>query len=383
MDSFYQALDGFSNTAEIVDDHHYKPVPDDWLISVVDVRGSTEAIKAGRYRDINFMGAAAITSHLNLISRDLPFMFGGDGAVLLIKESMSDAATKVLQSLSCHAKEVFDLELHTGLVPVRTIRAMGRDVKMAKYLSGESPPQAMFKGGGVSLAESLVKASDHYRVAATCVFSKEDVFAGLSCRWKPVPSSTGVTLSVLVQPLALDDEKTVKQVITEFERILGQPLSNLNPINMQQARYEPFFKNLKRQLSISDVGVSKVFLMALFEVVITVPLFRFGCYKYFSRLKNYMETIPTHCDFHKYDDTLRMVINCSDQEHKALANYLEQHHEQGQLVFGISASDAAQMTCHVESLADGEHLHFIDGSDGGYAMAAQGLKKQLLAVDQA
>jgi len=25
----------------------------------------------------------------------------------------------------------------------------------------------------------------------------------------------------------------------------------------------------------------------------------------------------------------------------------------------------------------GNHIHFVDGSDGGYAMAAKGLKKQL------
>lgn len=35
------------------------------------------------------------------------------------------------------------------------------------------------------------------------------------------------------------------------------------------------------------------------------------------------------------------------------------------------------MTCYVESLGNGEHLHFIDGSNGGYALASIHLKQQM------
>ena len=35
------------------------------------------------------------------------------------------------------------------------------------------------------------------------------------------------------------------------------------------------------------------------------------------------------------------------------------------------------MTCVVPSYKDGTHIHFIDGGDGGYAMAAKQLKAQL------
>jgi hypothetical protein len=42
--------------------------------------------------------------------------------------------------------------------------------------------------------------------------------------------------------------------------------------------------------------------------------------------------------------------------------------------FGTHRSTEAVMTCLVFSAVDNNHLHFIDGSHGGYAMAAKQMK---------
>jgi len=41
------------------------------------------------------------------------------------------------------------------------------------------------------------------------------------------------------------------------------------------------------------------------------------------------------------------------------------------------------MTCLVFSLEQSRHVHFIDGADGGYALAAVQLKAQLQALADA
>lgn len=40
-------------------------------------------------------------------------------------------------------------------------------------------------------------------------------------------------------------------------------------------------------------------------------------------------------------------------------------------------ADTALMTCLVFNLRKSEHVHFVDGGDGGFAIAAKQLKTQL------
>lgn len=51
-------------------------------------------------------------------------------------------------------------------------------------------------------------------------------------------------------------------------------------------------------------------------------------------------------------------------------------------MYGLHQSDSALMTCSLFSLEESEHIHFIDGSDGGYALAARQLKQQLAEIEK-
>ncbi|MEO1143394.1 MAG: DUF3095 family protein [Pseudomonadota bacterium] len=46
----------------------------------------------------------------------------------------------------------------------------------------------------------------------------------------------------------------------------------------------------------------------------------------------------------------------------------------GKIIYGIHLQDEALITCVVPSIHQGDHVHFIDGSDGGYAQAAKKMK---------
>jgi hypothetical protein len=92
----------------------------------------------------------------------------------------------------------------------------------------------------------------------------------------------------------------------------------------------------------------------------------------------YTRELIDNSDFRKFDDALRMVLDCTP----ALADEIEQHlaacAAKGIVRFGTHRQHAAMMTCFTPSPTRSNHVHFIDGAMGGYAMAASVLKESAL-----
>ena len=126
MTTFYAVIPPIERITDITDLDHYYDVPADWHIALTDVKGSTKAIEGGRYKDVNAVAAASITSLLNAAGReDIPFLFGGDGATVLIPEAVLPAARDALIGTQRLAKEQFNLELRVGIVPVSDVLREG------------------------------------------------------------------------------------------------------------------------------------------------------------------------------------------------------------------------------------------------------------------
>jgi hypothetical protein len=100
------------------------------------------------------------------------------------------------------------------------------------------------------------------------------------------------------------------------------------------------------------------------------------------RWDHYIEKLVATSDFRKYDDTLRMVIAGTAAQRADLTSYLEEEYRAGRLAYGVHVTDRALVTCVVFERM-GRQVHFVDGADGGYAMAARKLKKRLRAVQAA
>ncbi len=97
---FYNGLAPFHDFAEFVEFDAYEPVPDDWIVMIADVQGSTRAIEEGHYKDVNMVGAASITAVLNTCGDiEVPFVFGGDGGTVVVPGSLRKAACDALIGL--------------------------------------------------------------------------------------------------------------------------------------------------------------------------------------------------------------------------------------------------------------------------------------------
>ncbi|NNE37285.1 MAG: DUF3095 family protein, partial [Gammaproteobacteria bacterium] len=90
----------------------------------------------------------------------------------------------------------------------------------------------------------------------------------------------------------------------------------------------------------------------------------------------YKPDLIHNTDFKKFDGTLRLVISGNTAQRNQLEKYLKNKNKQNLCVYGIHVSDSAYITCLINNRA-GNHFHFVDSADGGYAAASIQFKKQL------
>ncbi|MGZ5056014.1 MAG: DUF3095 family protein, partial [Methylobacter sp.] len=67
MLNFYTELQPFTDFIDFTRPELYRQAPGDWLVVIADVRGSTEAIKAGHYKWVNMAGATTIAALANVL----------------------------------------------------------------------------------------------------------------------------------------------------------------------------------------------------------------------------------------------------------------------------------------------------------------------------
>src|SRR4029434_9996270 len=90
--------------------------------------------------------------------------------------------------------------------------------------------------------------------------------------------------------------------------------------------------------------------------------------------KNYVQQVVENSDFRKYDDGLKMILDCTEELEAELARHLEAAASEVSVRSGLHRQDSAMMPCFTPSVMRSDHVHFIDGARGGYATAATALK---------
>jgi hypothetical protein len=215
MSTFYDDLPTIDSIAQVTDSSLYRDVPDDWYVVLCDIQDSTKAIEAGRYRDVNAISGATIAAMLNIApGTDLPFVFGGDGATILIPPPFLEKARGALVTTQTLAAEQFNLTLRIGIIPVKDILDVGYEFHVTKLRTSDNFNQAIISGGGLTYAEALLKDPDYYQKYTVPDTGNYDAdYTGFECRWNAIPSPYGETISLLVNalPLSLVNRNAVYQ----------------------------------------------------------------------------------------------------------------------------------------------------------------------------
>ena len=374
---FYESLPVFREFTQVVDETCYRPLPGDWIIGVADVQQSTRAIRENRYKAVNMAGAAVIASITNALKgRDFPFVFGGDGASFAVPPEDATLARQALAETATWVKEDLDLGLRIGMVAVADIRAQGRDVRVARYMPSANVSIAMFSGGGMAWADAAMKRGE-IAVPPAPPGAHPDL-SGLSCRYELIPSQRGQVLSLLVTPAERASASEFRTVVEAVIRIVEKTPDASRPLPGQGLRlsWPPQGYDLEARAS-RRAGESirtrkvKVLARTLFYFLVMWSGLRIGR---FIPAK-YTRELIENSDFRKFDDSLRMVLDCTPQLAAEIEDCLKAAAAGGVIRYGVHRQNAAMMTCFTPSPVNPNHVHFIDGAQGGYALAASALKE--------
>jgi Protein of unknown function (DUF3095) len=384
--NFYRDLPALESFAEAIETDRHAQVPADWWIVIADVIGSTKAIEAGAYKKVNTVGVACIAAVVNVDrSVDMPFVFGGDGATFAVPDALRERAIPALREAQRLSRENFDLSLRVGLVRVSDLLDKGLSVRLAKVRLSPNVTQPTFSGSGWEEAERMVKDPQAQGVLRVQEDEgpREGSFEGFECRWQGVPSFSDHKLALLVAAVSSDAEvnlATYRKLSDKIAQIYGE-ISNYHPLRAEHMRLSFNPRQLGHEWRVRSSRLSlwgrvKYFARMVLLNLAGVYLFARKMDTKTVRWSHYIDELVENSDVRKFDGMLRMVMDGSEAQYRDLHDYLEGQHRERRLVYGMHKSSEALLTCIVFSY-NGNHVHFVDGSDGGYALAAGGLKAQL------
>ena len=374
---FFARLPVLRQTAQTFDTGRYVPAPDASELVVTDIVDSTRAVAQGEHKTINFVAAMAIAGLKNLCApTTLPFLFGGDGSVVLVPAAHAEAARRVLARVRGLAQREFGQQLRVAMVPVRALRERGVDVRVGRYEPTPGNSFGVFDGGGVAALEAAMKGRGDATLAAlgTVDAALDDAapvdLAGLSCRWNELSSRNGKMLTLVVQDAVRPAEVHARVMQLAGQR--GDPA----PANVDRIlpAWPPQGFMLEARARRGGGWLGLAALEVLLRTLLTRLVFAIGRPIGGFDPALYRQQVATNTDFCKHDATLSFVVDCAEEGIAPIRAYLDACAARGELRYGMGLSDTALMTCLVTSASDGLHVHFVDGGDGGYTLAAQALR---------
>lgn len=374
---FYKNLKQINDFSKIMENENYSKVPNEWFVVVSDIKGSTKAIEEGKYKQVNFIAALTIVGILNINRElDFPYIFGGDGASLIIPPILLEASKKVLIEASKKAKETFGLELRVGIVSLKEIEKRGSFIEITKFQVSKNYTQAIVRGNGLELAEELLKKEyETFKIEDNFISDYSANFDGLECRWEDIKTPKDETISILIKSLNSNSNEIYQNSLKQIEQIAGSfkernPLKYITQLNLS---FNPRVLNTEASIfAKSKISKFFVILRLMFENFLGLILMKYSI----GLWGDYKNRIIRTTDTEKFDDMLRMVITTTKKQSLELENYLQKEYEKKNLVYGIHKSNSALMTCLIFQ-RHGKHIHFVDSSNGGYALASKELKNRL------
>ena len=358
-------------TELLKDESLFSSVPKNWSIVVTDIKNSTVAVANGLHNDVNLCATGSIITVLNTIKGidkkiQIPYFFGGDGSTCIIPNNLVQPIIQALNNYSQHIANTLKLNLRVGHIQVEDVYSNKVTLRITKLRHNKYLTTPVVLGNGIKFAENYIKQS----------FEKADTIKdknialnleGMECRWDEIyPNEPQKKVICLL--VNCEDEKKQAEIygtiMNEINYIFGD-LDNRNPITTLKLKLNTSLEKIRKEMYVKVGKNQSKYLIN--NWLITV----FGKYyfKFFKAGKLYIYRVSQLSDTIMLDGSINTVISGNDKQIKRLQIFLDDLESKKKIIYGLHTTHASIMSCYIEDREE-KHIHFVDGTEGGYTSAA-------------
>jgi hypothetical protein len=371
--------------AGLMHEEYFCELPRDWSIVISDIRNSTAAIQRGAQNDVNLVAAGSLIAGLNIARTrniEVPFFFGGDGGTLIVPGEILEEVLAALDQHSRNTERNFGLSMHLGAVQVGKVFEAGHFIRLSKTKLGNGFSKAIIIGDGLLWAERQVKALHSSDATAQPKSAALDMM-GLECRWDRIapPKAEQLVVCYLIEATPPELQLEVfGDVLLNADRIFGAPELR-NPISTDRLKLLLSAPKMRREM-LARFGRWKWQYFITEMARTTIAKAFHGSKKTVGGYNSavFLNEIISNADTLTIDGRINTIISGTGAQCTAFLAYLDEQEAAARLRYGHHINRESIMTCYIQS-RDQNHIHFVDGSDGGYTAAATELKQKIRAAD--
>ncbi len=362
----------------LTEEHLFYKIPDDWHVLITDVKNSTQAALDGRHQTVNLVATGSIVAALNVANKDnilVPFFFGGDGATFIIPPTLLERTLTALHQHRENTLKNFGLTLRVGHVPVAELYTEKSELKVSKLKTSQRFTIPVILGDGLTFAEMKIKNADAAIIEIDINLPDPDM-SGMHCRWdkiKPPSNNFEIVSLLVIAQNGISQAEVFKDVMIAIEKIYGNSVSR-KPISIDKLRMKATFEKVAAEMRTRLGSFSITYLVKTwFTTLLGKAYFKT------KKGKEYLYKLVDMSDTLVIDGKINTVITGTETQREQLDAELKKMEDEQRILYGLHVSSESVMSCYVRNMDD-QHVHFVDGADGGYTKAAGVLKKKIATL---
>lgn len=354
----------------------FRRIPDDWSVILTDIKGSTANVRRGNQQQVNLVASGSVIAALNIAAEaqiEIPFFFGGDGATLLAPPSIQPLILDALREHQQNTVRNFGLELRVGSASVFDLYKAKQHIDIAKAVRCPAFSVPLILGNGLGFAEEQIKSKEE-ALDDALPREQELNLEGMECRWDtvyPPGDSAEVVCLLVVSNNEESMSQNFKNVLELIEGIYGDRQQR-NPISQEKLALKLSVSRIATEMRCKTGEFDWHYLLENWFRTLIGP----GYFRFTEEGRAYVKSLPDLADTLVLDGRVNTVISGSAKQRIELLSKLESLEQRGEITFGFDVSKASVMSCYVRDRND-QHIHFVDGENGGYTKAAIVLKEKL------